>query len=327
MKKNKIWPILILALLLMMIPFLVPSAMMDAQAATEPCTYEPADLPAYIPVELENPDPLPLGNEAPIRPHADAFLPDDGGYLDPTISVRVESRTFGKINVQFTYIQIADATQLRTASYKPYPSKAKTKATVIARNAHAVVAMNADWFLARENNEGVVYRNGELLRSRDCGKFDALIIDTAGDFHIIRNAKVADYAPWEGQILHSFVFGPALVVDGEVVHLDRNNKTDDWIIRHNEGWHGAQRSVLCQMGPLSYLIITTEGPEQAGIKGYGLSIEQVAQLAADLGAQQAYNMDGGSSTWLVLGEDRINTKNTKNFRQISDIVYFATAEP
>ena len=50
-------------------------------------------------------------------------------------------------------------------------------------------------------------------------------------------------------------------------------------------------------------------------------------LTYALGAKQAFNLDGGSSTWLVLNDERINTMNTKNFRIVQDILYFATAEP
>lgn len=79
------------------------------------------------------------------------------------------------------------------------------------------------------------------------------------------------------------------------------------------------------MDKLSYLIITTEGPEQS--KDGGFSLYDAAQLAYDCGAKQAYTMDGGSSTWLVLGTDRINNLKGRNLRQITDVVYFVTAEP
>ncbi len=329
MKRNNtlVW-LIPLVILLLLIPFVVPSSLSVAGAEAADRDWDPAELPVYAPVELENPAPAPIPLDQPTlyAPHADAFLPDEAGYVDSTISVRVESHTYGKTNVIFTWIQIADATQLRTATYKPFPSKKTAKASVIARQEKAVIAMNGDWFMAEEKlKRGVVYRNGVCYREKDCGVYDALIIDNAGDFHIIRHAAAEEVKAYEGNIMHSFVFGPALVMDGELVNIDRSDSQDDWVIRHNEGWHGAQRSVLCQMGPLSYLIITTDGPEQT--KGGGFSIAQIAQLAYDMGALQAYNMDGGSSAWLVLGGERINTRKTKNFRLVGDIVYFVTAEP
>ena len=79
------------------------------------------------------------------------------------------------------------------------------------------------------------------------------------------------------------------------------------------------------MGPLSYLIIATEGPENKG--STGLTIPEFAQLCADLGVQQAFNLDGGSSATVVLNNEKINSLSTGKVRSIGDIVYFITAVP
>ena len=79
------------------------------------------------------------------------------------------------------------------------------------------------------------------------------------------------------------------------------------------------------MGPLSYLIIATEGPENKG--STGLTMPEVAQLCHDLGAQQAFNLDGGSSSTVVLNNEKINSLSTGKVRSIGDILYFVTAVP
>ncbi len=323
-KKDLTWLIPLL-LLLALVPLLVPSAV----AETVPSWLAEADLPVYEPVLLENPDaaPLPLGEKAVYKPREDGYLPDNTGYLDSTVSIRVESRVIKDTKVQFTWVQIADPTQMRTAPYKSFTSDSRAKATAISKKVQgAILAMNGDWPMSKEKRKhGLVVRNGEVLREKPSERYDELIIDDGGNFHIFRHATLADYEPFRGRILHAFIFGPALVIDGERVSVDRKNQLDDAMIRHCEGWHGAQRSVLCQMEPLSYLIITSEGPEQK--KGTGFSIDEMSRLAYAVGARQAFNMDGGSSTWLVLNDQRINTLKTKNFRIIQDILYFATAEP
>ena len=286
------------------------------------------DLPVYRPVTLANPspEPIPLGQETPYYPHVNGFLPDHAGYVDGTISVRVESREIQHTKVQFTWIQIADASQLRTELASPYPRTKEVVATQMAKQAHSVVAMSGDWFTARKNHEGVVYRNGQLLRSKNCFAYDGLVIDNKGDFHILIQGTEEDFAAYQGRIMHSFVFGPALVLDGELVPHDTFGETPSfWLMKQVGGLKRTQRSVLCQMDTLSYLIITTEGPEQS--KDGGMTIPEVADIAYAIGAKQAFNMDGGSSAWLVLGEERINTLQTKNLRKISDIVCFVTAEP
>ena len=330
MKTGKLLAWLIpLVLLLLLIPFLVPAAVPGAEAEEVQRVYSLDELPVYQPVTLENPspDPIPLEGKNLYGPRADAFLPDDGGYVDSTLSVRVEERTLGKTKVLFTWIQIADPTQLRTATFRPYPSAQEAYATSIAEREKSVLAISGDFFVGKEKGgRGVVWRNGKLLRKRDCGVYDSLVIDRAGDFHIIRHATVEQVGAFGDDIMHSFVFGPGLVIDGELTRFNLKDEQDDWIFRHIGGQKLAQRNVLCQMGPLSYLVITSEGPEQ--VKGAGFTIPEIAQLACDMGALQAYNLDGGSSTWLVLGTERIQNKGRPNKRRtIADIVYFATAEP
>ncbi len=371
-KKPILWWISLLVLLLV-IPFIVPSAVMDADAegeavledleevpevpAADPnrpeMTYDGwtigwtlADLPAYEPVTLENPSPdaLPLGGPkeksstpVPYAPHEDSFLPDQAGYLDSTLSVRIETRVIMNTKVFFTFVQIADPSQLRTEVFSGNGTAVHNKTGKFK----SVLAINGDWYYADEKGGlGYIFRNGHNLRKMRFGEFDGLFIDVNGDFHILRHAKKEDVeaAPFFGSILHSFVFGPALVIDGEIVTLNYasmpkagnmpSRDTADGILSRKTGaYHQTQRTVLCQMGPLSYLIITAEGPEQSDGGGFPTSI--MAQLAKDMGALQAFNLDGGSSAQLVLGNDRLNALGNggKSKRAIGDMIYFATAEP
>ena len=254
-------------------------------------------------------------------------MPDNKGYVDATISVRVESTVIKKTPVQFTWVQIADPTQLRTALASPYPGRTEVRGTVMAKDNHSVLAINGDWFILRPKKEGIIYRNGQLIREKSYGIYDSLIIDFEGDFHILRQPSDEEFKAWEGKIMHSFVFGPALVINGQKVDLsDRKalSQYDNKLLGKVGGYKGTQRCVFCQMDKLSYLIITTEGPEQ--VKKGGFTVPEMADIAYEIGAQQAFNLDGGASAWLILGEERINTRKTKNLRKISDIIYFVTAE-
>ena len=333
MKKHSplIW-LLPLVLLLTLLPFLVPSSLPIAGAEGEEVT-----VPAYEPVTLNNPNPEPVRlneNGVPVyQPHPGAVQTDPPGYLDGTISVRTEERLLknkdGKnTKVLFTYVQIADPSQLRTAFVRPYPSQSEMFGDRLADREHAVLAINGDWVVGRR--EGVVWRNGVMLREAsylNSKGYDALIIDTDGDFHILIHPELEELEAFEGRIMHSFVFGPALVVNGEPQVYDNN----DYGSGAGMGLPKlTQRQVFCQLDHLSYLIISTEGPEQTA--GGGFTASEVAQIACDCGAQQAYNLDGGASTWTILaqGEDakptRINNIKGKR-RPITDIIYFVTAEP
>ena len=315
--------------LIRMTAILAACCLLAGGAAADENWLDAFELPEYQPVELENPSPapIPLDAETPYYPHDDAFLPDNKGYVDATISVRVESMVIKKTPVQFTWVQIADPTQLRTALASPYPGRTEVRGTKMAEENHSVLAINGDWFILRPKKEGIIYRNGQLIREKSYGIYDSLIIDTEGDFHILRQPSDEEFKAWEGKITHSFVFGPALVINGEKVDLsDRKalSQYDNKLLGKVGGYKGTQRCVFCQMDKLSYLIITTEGPEQ--VKRGGFTVPEMADIAYEIGAQQAFNLDGGASAWLILGKERINTRKTKNLRKISDIIYFVTAE-
>ena len=79
------------------------------------------------------------------------------------------------------------------------------------------------------------------------------------------------------------------------------------------------------MGPLSYLIVATDGPDEPNATG--LTLAEFAQLMADLHPINAYNMDGGSSSNVVLNYEKINASTKKKFRSLCDILYFASAVP
>ena len=332
-KRPLLW-LIPLILLLMLVPFLVPSALTYAGA-------EGSDLPVYSPVELDNPHPEPLlplpsakeNDPTPYAPNPDGFvnLPDKDAssvtfpveYRDSTIYVKVEKRVIKDTNVFFTWIQIADPSQLRCQITR------ETSPVKLALRLKAVVAINGDWYSGRQ--EGVIYRNTVLMRPEKSvrERYDILIIDEEGDFHILNRPKDDAIAPYEGHILHSFLFGPGLVIDGKLMTDDT-----DTFIRNQYGSgagmglnNNTQRQALCQMDKLSYLIITTEGPTGKNDKDHGFTAAELAQLAYDVGAKNAYNMDGGNSACLALNGIKLNRFGKGGIREITDLVYFITAEP
>ena len=327
MKKNPLTWLVPLILLLLLIPFIVPSALPDAGA-------EEFDVPDYEPVELANPNPgrvlteeVPWGKKATREkvlygPHRNGFTTNEKGknrgYLDGTISVKTDERTIDGTRVIFTWIQVADPSQIRAQFSQPYPSEGTAYPDKLAERERWVCALSGD--SCTGIRAGTVIRNGKEYRKVDATRYDQLIIDNQGDFHVIRNPKTSDLDAYEGNILHSFIFGPALVVDGVLQELGVERDYGSSITFRKK----AQRQVICQMDTLSYLIITTEGPEQS--KNGGFTLYRLAKLAYETGAVTAYNLDGGCTTWLMLGADRVNNTNGRNLRPITDLIYFVTAE-
>ena len=259
-------------------------------------------------------EPIPLEAEVGLPPRPEGFLPDMDGYEDGSLSVRIETMREHETNILVARVKIADPSQLRTAMATRYGGTGTALPDRLARRANAVLAINGDFF--NFNSTGYLVRQGKLYRDKANESFDMLIIDENADFHILIDPTPEQTHGFEGTIVNSFNFGPALVKDGEIVHTTK---------KLNVGLEKeTQRMGIGQVGPLEYICVATEGPEQKGSDG--LTIPEFAQLMKDLGAVQAYNLDGGSSSAMMLGGEKINARSSKKMRPICDILYFSTLE-
>ena len=259
-------------------------------------------------------EPIPLEAEVGLPPRPEGFLPDMDGYEDGSLSVRIETMREHETNILVARVKIADPSQLRTAMAARYGTTGTVLPDRLARRANAVLAINGDFF--NFNSTGYLVRQGKLYRDKTNESLDVLIIDENADFHILIDPTPEQTHGFEGTIVNSFNFGPALVKDGEIVHTTK---------KLNVGLDKeTQRMGIGQVGPLEYICVATEGPEQKGSDG--LTIPEFAQLMKDLGAVQAYNLDGGSSSAMMLGGEKINARSSKKMRPICDILYFSTLE-
>ena len=265
-----------------------------------------------MPAAAEGLSPLPLEAEAGPAAPEENYLPDDAGYKDESISVRIEEFRRHDTTILVAYVDIVDPSQIRTAMAHRYGSKRTALGRVLAKRSNAVLAVNGDFF--NFHSEGYMVRQGVLYRDRTNATYDILIIDDKGDFHIIIDPTEEAAHGFEGNIINSFNFGPALVVDGEVITTTKEMTVGLY--------KPTQRMGIGQLGPLSYVCVATEGPENKG--SVGLTIAEFAQLMKDLGAKTAYNLDGGSSSTMMLGGKKINALSTGKSRPICDILYFAT---
>ena len=126
-------------------------------------------------------------------------------------------------------------------------------------------------------------------------------------------------ASWQEQhqLWNAFCFGPGLIIDGKTQKFDYTEKVSCGYPTP------AQRIIFCQTGKLEYLFLVTEGKEQ---DQPGLTVpECVGLLEARGGIQQAYNLDGGNSTQIILCGEKINAREYGKARDIADMIVFATA--
>ncbi len=245
-----------------------------------------------------------------------AFYLSETLYEDPSVSVSIETgRAYDSYYIA-ARIRIANASQIRT-SLASSNGKDTQQATRLAKRVNAVFAVSGDSFGDNKSGAGMyIVRQGAVKRRNPSGYYDLLLIDENGDFHILREAKQSDVDAFEGTVVNAFTFGPGLVIDGVV--------TETFEDRGYGPTKRAQRLALCQVGPLEYLCVVTSGPDHNN--STGLTITEFTELVTSLGpVQNAYNLDGGTSAWMVWQGEKLNTFGSGKYRAINDIIYFVSA--
>lgn len=327
---------LLTGILMMMAAYPAPA---EEAEAVEPLL-EALELPEATGGEFAD---ITVAEDPMVGPHAGNYMKViDGtkiasGYADPSITVRIGKGRYKKTNYIYARIRIADPDQLRFAMAEE--SLAKDTTTIgskLAKRVKAVLSINGV-LEADYKFKGPVVRNGEWLRPDPVNPKpslerwkqeearDTLVIDTRGNLRILRENTWGDVIDRINEMgdeaANAFVFGPALILDGERQKVDYE--------RGLSTTKPAQRTALCQMGELDYLIITSEGPEDPG--STGLKLWEFAELLEALGGiQQAYNLDGGASSTLNFKKGnnnwgKINCPKNNSERPLRDVIYFADA--
>lgn len=237
-------------------------------------------------------------------------------YLDPTISVNVrQGRTTEDCDYWVATIEIKDASQLRTAATDNFNAPMVMDGSALAKRVNAVLAIDGDFWCYTE--KGYIMRQGELFVNVLNGNRDVLLIDEDGDFHIVPYAKRGEIKGIiDGKkIINAFYFGPALILNGEINwYMDER---DDMAATERR-----QRMCIAQVGPLTYKCICC-GPPARG--STGMTLLEFAHLVKEEGVQTAYNLDGGNSCMMFFNGEKINDMESEYSREISDIIYFASA--
>lgn len=273
-------------------PDTLPTATAEASTA-------PTEAPTTVPTATEQAATVPIST--------------DTEYHDDQIDIVLTTMRVENTTVYVADVQIADISLLKTAlAGNTYARNLTETTSVQAANAGAILAINGDYYGAQER--GYVLRNGVLYRASAQSGTDALVIGADGSFRIINEGETsADTLVREGawQVL---TFGPALINGGQVTV-----SSSDEIGR---AMTSNPRTAIGQISEGHYLLVVSDGRTK---ESTGLSLRQLAELMQSLGAQIAYNLDGGGSSTMVFQGRVVNnpTTNGRSLRErsVSDIVY------
>lgn len=250
----------------------------------------------------EAPTAVPTATEPPAEQATTAPISTDTEYHDDQIDIVLTTMRVENTTVYVADVQLADISLLKTAlAGNPYARNLTETTSVQAANAGAILAINGDYYGAQER--GYVLRNGVLYRASAQSGTDALVIGADGNFRIINEGA------W--QVL---TFGPALINGGQVTV-----SSSDEVGR---AMTSNPRTAIGQISEGHYLLVVSDGRTK---ESAGLSLRQLAELMQSLGAQIAYNLDGGGSSTMVFQGCVVNnpTTNGRSIRErsVSDIVY------
>lgn len=269
--------------------------------------------PDTLPTATAEASTAPTATEPPAEQATTAPISADTEYHDDQIDIVLTTMRVENTTVYVADVQIADISLLKTAlAGNTYARNLTETTSVQAANAGAILAINGDYYGAQER--GYVLRNGVLYRASAQSGTDALVIGADGNFRIITEGETsADTLVREGawQVL---TFGPALINGGQVTV-----SSSDEVGR---AMTSNPRTAIGQISEGHYLLVVSDGRTK---ESTGLSLRQLAELMQSLGAQIAYNLDGGGSSTMVFQGRVVNnpTTNGRSIRErsVSDIVY------
>ena len=250
-------------------------------------------------------------------------------YIDDTILVILWKEDIEGNSVTFTEVKVADGSQFRRKlADDSFGVQVQYFATELASSTNAVVAMNADYYLFRDF--GIVAYNRELFRF-NTGSFsgpyskyncvDTLFVTSGGDFLYKRVGEQNTWDSilhfmWDYDVLFTVAFGPVLVENGQPLVCD-------WY-PVGEIDKGYSRAGIGQVDKLHYLYMSlNHSPE----KEARWTVNTFAQHFAEQGVITAYCLDGGQTGEVVFKGEPYNYIDFNKERQVSDIIYFATALP
>ncbi len=241
------------------------------------------------------------------------YINSDTVYQDENIRIAISEYNENDTAVYVADVQLSSAEYLKTAfANDTFGKNVTAKTSEIATANNAILAVNGDFY--GTHNSGYVIRNGVLYRETDRANTDYLCIMADGSFFITTGAEytaqeLLDMGTWQ-----CFMFGPRLIENG-IVNVDDNSEVARAMASN-------PRTAIGIVDELHYLFVVSDGRTS---ESDGLSLSQLAAFMQRLGAQTAYNLDGGGSSTMVFNGSLINNPTTSGRsikeRSVSDIVY------
>lgn len=241
-------------------------------------------------------------------------------YVDSSICTVLWKEEVNGCVYNFVDVAVAHPTQFRR--YLTNDKFGRSNLELTTKNSakvNALVGMSGDFYAYRDI--GVVVYKQKLFRN-NADVLEICFIDSKGDMSFgykmkdMSDEEVQKYID-ENDIEFSLSFGPVLIDDGK---LHERAKKGYPIGEVNDKY---SRAAIAQMGSLHYLLCTVDG----GVDQLkGTTAMNVGRELLKRGCKKAYTLDGGRTGTIYHNGKLFNRIGYGPQREISDIIYFATAE-
>ena len=165
----------------------------------------------------------------------------------------------------------------------------------IVKDNNAILGINGGgYFWSNGYPQGMVVHDGKIVYSSGTKKDTTAAINADGVL-MVGSMNAADVK--EKNIKEAVSFGPALIVNGKAATF-----------RGNGGSGLNPRTVIAQRkdGIILFLVVNGYGSRLSWKGRGGVYVTDLIKILERYGAYNAINMDGGSSTTMVIGDKLIN---------------------
>ena len=194
-------------------------------------------------------------------------------------------------------VAIYDPSRISIATSK-YLGKRGEAITTVAKDNNAIIAMNAGGFYDPDWNSngalphGTVISNGKVVSDYDDAKMGGGFIGFTKENKLVLGKFSKEEALKMG-MRDAVEFGPFLIINGKSA-----------FVKGNGGWGIAPRTAIGQRADGIALFLVINGRLATSI---GADMGDLTEIMENYGAVNAANLDGGSSSELVINNKIINT--------------------
>lgn len=193
-------------------------------------------------------------------------------------------------------VAVYDPSRISIATTK-YLGKRGEAITTVAKRENAIIAMNASGFYDPDWNSngalphGTVISNGVVVSDFDDANMSGGFVGFNKENKLVLGKFTKEQAVSMG-IRDAVEFGPFLIINGK-----------SSFVKGNGGWGIAPRTAIGQRSDGIVLLLVINGRLATSI---GADMGDLTEIMENYGAVNAANMDGGSSSELVINNKIIN---------------------